>query len=427
MSDSKTIVCPECQTQQQADVPFCDNCGYRLGRQDAGRAAAPIDANGVPTELEHPAVPKNDGRASAARVAGESGEDLAATEVEGYPAIRAGRGAAEHESTAVEGLAAVPAEPGNAAASTERGVPAGPMHTEARGRAVLLTALWVSSLVAAIMVTAYFARSSEPTDAADTPGVADTTPIEVESATFERGLGEKVRAFILRTCLKVADDADECDQEELLSGEYPVESVSLEPFAIDPIEVTVMAYGACVDAGKCEPIPWKDCKVYTHQGLQISLRAPRVLRRPNVAVTCVDLAAASAYCEFRQGRLPTHDEWEFTARGSDGRVFPWGSTWDPRAANWGEMDIAKMPVVGEIDGYEWAAPPGSFPDGVSPIGAHDMAGNVAEWVVGESSAAARGGSWASTPFDLRATGRLELADDARRTDVGFRCAYPPGR
>jgi formylglycine-generating enzyme required for sulfatase activity len=250
-----------------------------------------------------------------------------------------------------------------------------------------------------------------------------------------RGLDESVRSFIMQMCERVDDAPDEnCDHDELFNGEFPQESVDLEAFEIDAGEVTVGAYRKCVDAGECSAIDYKNCAVWTHLGLQVALRVPRSLQRPAAPVTCVNLAQAKDYCEFAGGALPTHDQWEKAARGDDARLFPWGNAWSSDVANWAEMDLIQNPVVGRLDGFARVAPPGSFPDGKSPFGAYDMAGNVAEWVVsandstnddsaGDSKAGARGGSWTSHPFDLRVTQRMEIDPDATRTDVGFRCAY----
>jgi len=153
---------------------------------------------------------------------------------------------------------------------------------------------------------------------------------------------------------------------------------------------------------------------------------------------------AAAYCAARGGRLPTEDEWIVAAAAAAGgagpaRRYPWGDTGAVcRRAAWG---LRAGPCAHGADGPDTV---GAHPDGDSPLGLHDLAGNVAEWVAATPAASdapdppdapsapdrdegvAKGGSWASElASDLRAWARLELAPTARDGRVGFRCAYPP--
>lgn len=108
-------------------------------------------------------------------------------------------------------------------------------------------------------------------------------------------------------------------------------------------------------------------------------------RREQHAVAAVSLYEAEAFCRWlaskteKAYRLPTELEWEKAARGPDGRIFPWGDDWRPSACNWlGAEEGLRLPTM-KTDGYHWTAPVGSYPQGASPYGCLDMAGNVMEW------------------------------------------------
>ena len=79
---------------------------------------------------------------------------------------------------------------------------------------------------------------------------------------------------------------------------------------------------------------------------------------------------ANSICREFGGRLPTEEEWEFAARGTDGRIYPWGNNWQQNAAN----------AAGESSGVKVV---GSYKNGASPFGAYDMIGNVWEWTASD--------------------------------------------
>ena len=196
---------------------------------------------------------------------------------------------------------------------------------------------------------------------------------------------------------------------QCLPWESPYHKVTLAAFDIDQTEVTQHAYQACLAAGVCSaPIIGFDPDV-----------------RPSVPVAHLNWDQARAYCVWAGKRLPTEAEWEKAARGTDGRIYPWGDgAPDCEHANFLHCGNDLQPV-------------GSHPKGASPYGALDMAGNAGEFVsdwfgsdyylnspmdnpmgpVSGVSKVARGGYYNSLMEDLRVSAR-----NARNEAVGMRCA-----
>jgi formylglycine-generating enzyme required for sulfatase activity len=145
------------------------------------------------------------------------------------------------------------------------------------------------------------------------------------------------------------------------------------------------------------------------------------------ALSRVTLAEARAACAKKGGRLPTEDEWIVAAAGDRPRRYPWGDTGAVcRRAAWG---LVSGPCGSGAAGPDTV---GAHPDGDSPLGIHDLAGNVAEWVdrgANEASDEAkagvvRGGSYRSSlATELRTWVRDEPKPDAREAWIGYRCAY----
>ena len=187
--------------------------------------------------------------------------------------------------------------------------------------------------------------------------------------------------------------------------ERPVKVTTLPAFRIDRTEVTRAMYGRCVAARRCKPL------------------AASLETEPNLPVTQVDWGEARAFCAFAGGRLPSEDEWEKAARGGDGREFPWGKELDCARANWGNFEN-EGPCAGKNPGKPVDV--GSYPQGASPFGVLDMAGNVWEWVADKydrdpTRRVVRGGSCCSYFVEPRAANRNAWDPSHRDGDLGFRC------
>ncbi len=104
-------------------------------------------------------------------------------------------------------------------------------------------------------------------------------------------------------------------------------------------------------------------------------------------ITSLTWFGAKDYCEAQGARLPTEAEWEKAARGTDGRMYPWGNEFDCSFSNLREEfpqvhhSLPGAPNCGEPNQlHQYSTPIGSFPQGASPYGAIDMLGNACEWV-----------------------------------------------
>jgi formylglycine-generating enzyme required for sulfatase activity len=215
--------------------------------------------------------------------------------------------------------------------------------------------------------------------------------------------------------------------------EQPQHTLSLPDYYMARTPVTNAQYAAFVEAtGHQQPEHWKGGKPPSGKE-----------DHPVVHVSWHD---AVAYCNWlaevtgRPYRLPSEAEWEKGARGTDGRIWPWGNRWDVERCNSAE------------GGKGGTTPVGAYPEGASPYGLLDMAGNVWEWtrslwgedwkepsfkypydsddgrenLEAEGRRVLRGGSWGFIQDSARCVERYWLNPYSSYFDIGFRLVSPVG-
>lgn len=214
--------------------------------------------------------------------------------------------------------------------------------------------------------------------------------------------------------------SDQANDPYFWGAEAPEHTVNIDSFWIYRTEVTQRMYSKCVEQEKC-PAPLK----INHPVAQ-QYGNPRFDDHPVVMITW---HAALAYCQWVGGRLPTEAEWEKAARGTDGRLFPWGN--EPNADGLANYSS------------DSPSPVGSYPAGSSPYGVYDMAGNVLEWVndffesgyyqyspldnptgpLSGSRKIIRGGAFNQNGIPgLRTVARASRRPTDTLISIGFRCA-----
>lgn len=204
--------------------------------------------------------------------------------------------------------------------------------------------------------------------------------------------------------------------------ERPVHSVHVASFCMDRTEVTVDKYGPCASGASGGA---SGCTYATPSSQDAPFcNLTRTDLPPAIAgthpINCVSRLDAEVYCSLADKRLPTEQEWEYAARGSDGRTYPWGNA-EPTSQLCWQQTAGTCPV-------------GSVSGGTSPFGLYDMGGNVHEWVSGGYSetytaplsttlGVLRGGSWNSKLApDVRSPARTPTEPTYHGSAAGFRCA-----
>ncbi len=249
----------------------------------------------------------------------------------------------------------------------------------------------------------------------------------------------------------------------------PQHNVTLSPYCIDIHEVTAEKYKSCVDRGGCKradtvPDYPKSEKTTPEQHDKNRKEFAELCNfgengaikpgREKHPVNCVTWEKADIFCKEQGGRLPTEAEWEFAARGSDGRKFPWGDQngTDPKhmnacgkeCADWEKahgVEPKSQTMYDADDTFPGTAPVGSFPDGKTKFGTFDMVGNVWEWtndyyasyskdaqtdpmgaVTGDRKAIRGGGFNGGFELWVNPAFRFHQLTTASAHGVGFRCA-----
>ena len=211
-------------------------------------------------------------------------------------------------------------------------------------------------------------------------------------------------------------------------NERPLQQIGLDAYWIDIHPVTNQQYQRCVAEEVCTP-----------PGRAYSFTRGDYFGNPVYAdypVIYVNWQQAQDYCVWAGGRLPDEAEWEKAARGTDGRTYPWGEEAPScELANYGSVG-GEGGCVGDTSEV------GSYPDGASPYGVLDMAGNVWEWTsdlyregytqtgsvdASESTQGGghpllRGGAWNGNESFLRTSFRFWFFADYSIDFFGFRCA-----
>jgi formylglycine-generating enzyme required for sulfatase activity len=327
------------------------------------------------------------------------------------------------------------------------------------GRTGLFVAIGVG--VAAAIGGAVYLHGSQatPASAPASPTASPASSASAASAVSAAPATASASAVASLTCpqgmIAVPGGSFFMGSDEGVAFEKPAHQVTLKPFCIDEFEVTVERYKSCSEAGRCKragatndwaAITEKDHKTFDPL---CNIREPE--ERAKHPVNCVDWEMAQKFCREQGGRLPTEAEWEFAARGPDGRKYPWGDD-DPAADRlnacgkecmaWGQKHgVEEKSMYDADDGFPNTAPVGSFPKGASRYGVQDVVGNVWEWVAdwyGEygkdeqtdpkgaesgNEKVIRGGSWnGSYASWVRPTFRYKDAPTKRSYGIGFRCA-----
>ena len=232
--------------------------------------------------------------------------------------------------------------------------------------------------------------------------------------------------------------------DDTIPGARPVRTVQLPAFYIDRFEVANLRYQAFVRATE-------RATPYVHENwaaIYNWYRDSHPKGLGEVPIVMVTWSDADAYCRWAGRRLPSEIEWERAARGTGGRTYPWGKTFDSSKANLASRLSGPLADRKAWDRFEknWTgskkaeiAPVGSYPEDRTGEDVMDMAGNVSEWVAGSFTAypggdpderkglgkklrVARGNSWGNRDYSSSMAVRYPYRQERVDSLIGFRCA-----
>jgi eukaryotic-like serine/threonine-protein kinase len=354
--------------------------------------------------------------------------------------------------------------PARAAASIDPGSTALSPRSHSRSGLVIATVVGFLTMAALVSAGLFLLRRLDPGGAAAAPPPASapmgppsvTAGSPSESAPVVAAAPPGCPAGMVRIPGgKFFMGADDGTPEE-----EPAHKVALSPYCLDAYEVTTADYKTCSDDGECRRAgttnDWDGITTREREAYDALCNIRDLEGKARHPINCVDWRMAADYCHARGDRLPTEAEWEFAARGPDGRKYPWGdeepsekliNACGSECVSWGKEHGLKLTAMYKADdGWPTSAPVGSFPEGRSRYGVYDIVGNVWEWVADwygayEGSAGGndpkanpagppsgkakviRGGGFGNfDPTCVRPSFRFRAAPSSRSYATGFRCA-----
>jgi formylglycine-generating enzyme required for sulfatase activity len=314
---------------------------------------------------------------------------------------------------------------------------------------------WATTVVVGLIIMIVGVSSCVPLQHTQTTGMNNKTQALNSGVVMIRSRDGMVMVFIPEGEFYMGSNRGDRDEK-------PIHKVYLDAYWIDQTEVTNRMFSQFVDetgyqtdaeksaqswvfVEASEVSKWEEFSGVDWRHLWGS--NSNIDGLDDYPVVHVSWDDAVAYCDWAGAHLPTEAEWERAARGQYKNIYPWGNTRpDGQRANIADVNL-KVDWSQNInnDGYEFMAPVGQYPMGMSQDGVLDMAGNVWEWVadwyesdyylkspdknpMGPSigkGRVLRGGSWLSTDYNIRSTYRRGDSHDFSAINVGFRCSGIP--